>query len=49
MVAFLVEIRTGRKEGRHIGARRSARRWCGLLASNKFVVHISTEFVELCG
>lgn len=49
MIAFLVEIRTGREEGRYIGARRSARWRCGLLAADKFVVHISTEFVELCG
>jgi hypothetical protein len=49
MVALLVEIRTGREEGRHIGARRPARRRRGLLAPDKFVVHICTEFVELCG
>lgn len=49
MVAFLVEICTGREEGGHIGARGSTRWRRSLLAPDKFIVHIGTKFVELCG
>lgn len=49
LVTFLVEIIAGRKEGRHVGARWPTRRRHSLLAPDQLVVHISTEFVKLCG
>jgi hypothetical protein len=47
VVALLVKVFAGRKEGRHVGTGRSTWRRHSLLATNQFIVDVGTQFMEL--